>query len=129
MESFSRTTTQPFGFTSLLTMVVVPHGSLLRYSTIRLRRGGDSPGRNVAIATFRVRGATSRRRDSRTLKRSWEAVTIDFAIHGTIAARPTRRDRRCPATFGASHVSTAHVLAVDDDPSILKFIGDYLGDN
>jgi len=26
-------------------------------------------------------------------------------------------------------VSTAHVLAVDDDPSILKFIGDYLGDN
>jgi len=34
-----------------------------------------------------------------------------------------------PASFGASHVSTAHVLAVDDDPSILKFIGDYLGDN
>ena len=26
-------------------------------------------------------------------------------------------------------MSTAHVLAVDDDPSILKFIGDYLGDN
>jgi two-component system OmpR family response regulator len=26
-------------------------------------------------------------------------------------------------------VSTAHVVAVDDDPSILKFIVDYLGDN
>jgi DNA-binding response OmpR family regulator len=30
---------------------------------------------------------------------------------------------------GASHVSVAHVLAVDDDPSVRQLVCDYLGDN
>jgi two-component system OmpR family response regulator len=33
------------------------------------------------------------------------------------------------AFVGAAQVSTAHVLAVDDDPSVRQMITDYLGDN
>src|SRR5437868_1991580 len=32
-------------------------------------------------------------------------------------------------TQGAAHVSNAHILAVDDDPSVRQMIADYLGDN
>jgi hypothetical protein len=53
---------------SFLGMVVLRQGSLLRYSTICLRRGSDSAGRNMAIATIRARGVTSRSSASRTLR-------------------------------------------------------------
>src|SRR5215213_1964613 len=33
------------------------------------------------------------------------------------------------AFLGTAQVSAAHVLAVDDDPSVRKMIADYLGDN
>jgi DNA-binding response OmpR family regulator len=33
------------------------------------------------------------------------------------------------AFIGPAQVSTAHVIAVDDDPSVRQMIADYLGDN
>jgi DNA-binding NtrC family response regulator len=33
------------------------------------------------------------------------------------------------AFLGASQVSTAHILAIDDDPSVRQMIVDYLSDN